>query len=310
MSAQKHHHQCSRGRLWFDPVGPAWHSVRLWRWLWSMIFLIVGTTIANADQSPLPASLQPVSVGVVQNLEAVIWPGPELVVKPIDPRKTPLILRIVRTYPHGDSHRYDLEWYGLEPGQYNLSEYVQRKDGKPAETLPALSVEVTSILPPGQVEPHRLSVERGPQLGGYRALLWIVGIFWALGLLGILVSFWSRSGGQPASDSVAGPSLAERLRPVIESASAGQANPEQLAQLERGLIAFWRVRLGLAGVDAATAYERLQDHPEAGPLLKQLQQWLHAPGTTTLQEPAKLLKPYETMLASDWDALPRAGEPA
>ena len=64
---------------------------------------------------------------VHDNGAADVLPGSELEVKPIGER-TPIVLRIVRVFPHGTAFRYDLEYYGLEPGSFDLKDYLQRKD--------------------------------------------------------------------------------------------------------------------------------------------------------------------------------------
>ena len=94
------------------------------------------------------------TVGVPATIEDHVLPGPELEVKPLDDRDAPFVLRIVETYPHGESHRYTFEYYALEPGSYNLTDYLQPKDAQPAAELPSLLVNVEASLPPlGSVSP-------------------------------------------------------------------------------------------------------------------------------------------------------------
>jgi hypothetical protein len=80
---------------------------------------------------------------------------------------------------------------------------------------------------------------------------------------------------------------------LVEGALAGQLSQPQLARLERTLLAFWRRRLGLEKADPAEAITTLRAHPEAGPLLEQLEVWLHRPGSRDRVDPARLLAPYQ-----------------
>jgi hypothetical protein len=88
--------------------------------------------------------------------------------------------------------------------------------------------------------------------------------------------------------------LADRLRPLVEDARTGELSTERRAELERLLLAHWRERRDLAGVDAADAVIRLRRDEEAGPLLRQLEEWLHRPGGSGAHEVdvAALLEPY------------------
>ena len=58
--------------------------------------------------------------------------------KPLDDRRAPVVLRIVDVYPHGTAFRYDLEYYGLEPGTFDLRDYLRRKDGSSTADLPPI----------------------------------------------------------------------------------------------------------------------------------------------------------------------------
>src|SRR6185369_17179028 len=107
-------------------------------------------------------------------------------VAPLESR-APLVVRITSCSPHGTAFRYDLEYYGLEPGRYDLTRQLRRADGTPPTDLPPLWIEVTSVLPPGPVEPSAIESRAPPVLGGYRRALWIGGVLWVVGLLAILL---------------------------------------------------------------------------------------------------------------------------
>ena len=244
-----------------------------------------------------------VPVGVAARIQQWKLPGSELEVVPRDDDSEPIVLRITGVFPHGTDHRYDFEFYGLDPGRYDLTDRLRRVDGSSVEDLPALEVEITSSLPPGQVEPNRLAPSRSPRPGGYRVLLIVAGFAWVAGLLAILF-VGRRRRREGALEATRPVTLADRLRPLVEDAVAGRLPRERTAELERALLGYWRRRLGLEQTDAATAIRQLREHGEAGRLLEQLEIWLHRPGTSGSVDVAALLEPYRSLPA---DALETNG---
>ena len=45
----------------------------------------------------------------------------------------------------------------------------------------------------------------------------------------------------------------------------------------------------------------MKEHPEAGPLLLELERWLHSPEAASDLKPAELLLPYRDLSAQEWD---------
>ena len=72
---------------------------------------------------------------------------------------------------------------------------------------------------------------------------------------------------------------------------SGTLTSGQRAELERVLIAYWCKRLQLTEHRPADAMATLRAHPEAGKLIRQLEDWLHRPGAKT--DPGQL----ESLLA-------------
>lgn len=245
---------------------------------------------------PSFAHAQPeTSVGLSGKIEGLVLPGTELEAKPLEDRKAPVVLRVAAVYPHGTAFRYDLEYFGLEPGTHDLRNYMRRKDGSPTANLPPIPVTVNPVRPAGLVMPNELTIDPGPRLGGYRLLLIVLGALWGLGLVAIILSFFfprrKRATG-PAERPV---SLADRLRPLVEGAVAGRLGRDELAGLERGLLAYWRKRLRLEGAEPGEAMDALRRHKDAGPLLGKLEEWLHRPGPTGAVDVPALLAPYRDL---------------
>lgn len=256
--------------------------------------IVVGWVVQARAQEP-PSPLRETTVGMTGRIDGLVLSGAELEPKPYDDRKRPVVLRVIRVSPHGTALRYDLEYYGLDPGTYDLRDYLRRKDGSPTADLQPLPVKVNAVRPPGQAEPNALVIEPGPRVGGYRQLLLAVGVLWAVGFLAIVASFFFPR-RRKAAEAVEKPvSLADRLRPLVEGAIAGTLARAELAALERSLLALWRKRLGLEAADPAEAIAALRRHPDAEPLLAQLEAWLHRPGPPDPVDVPALLRPYRDL---------------
>jgi hypothetical protein len=232
-----------------------------------------------------------------------VLPGSELEVKPLLDRRTPIVLRIIAAEPMGDGYRYDFEYYGLAPGSFDLRAYLQRKDRTSTAGLPPMRVTIESVLPPGQVKPNDLVLRGSPWLGGYHLAMIAGGILWLLGLVAIL--FVGRRRRKQKRARARRRTLADHLRPLVEGAVSGKLSHEQLAELERSLILCWSRRLHLAATKPAAALPLLRAHPEAGPLLQQLEIWLHRPGSKGSIDVDTLLAPYQHLPP---DALPATPE--
>ncbi len=262
-----------------------------------LFLLLLAGTAAAAD--PLAEA----SVGMSARLDGVVIAGPEVEAKPAGDRDTPVVLRVVKVYLHGTDFRYDLEFYGLAPGTHDLMGYLRRTDGKPhAANVRPLPVKVVPVLPPGQVKPNALEIQPAPPLGGYGVAVTVAIVAWAVGLLAIvgwMVAGLFRKRRLAVADRPV--SLADKLRPLVLGAIAGKLSHTELANLERGLLAYWRKKLNLEGTEPAAAITQLRAHPDAGPLLVRLEEWLHKPGPPAAVDVGELLRPYQNLPPDDVD---------
>ena len=248
---------------------------------WLQSFAISAETLENSQSH----------VGISARVEQLVLPGPKLEVRPLTDRKLPLVLRIEQSYPHGSDFRYDLVYYGLEPGEYDLRNYLQREDGSPADDLPPLPVKILGSLPPGQIEPNALQSSGVPRLGGYRILAVLAGALWVAGLATILL-FGRKVDVVQATLAHGRLSLEEDMRVVLERIASGRFTESDKSHLERLLLAYWRRRLGLQNARPAEAMAAIRANPAAAHLLGQLERWLHQPAGAESVDVVELLRPY------------------
>ena len=237
------------------------------------------------------------TVGMRAYVEQVVMAGPELVPAPSS-MGSQVVVRVVKTWPHGEHLRYDLEWVGFEEGSYNLTNYLVHKDGTPMGALPPINVKVRSLLPAEAFEPSDIDPAAAARLDGYSTLQVVVVVLWGIGLLAIL--FVGRKWAVKPPPPSPPPTLADRLRPIVEEVATGNADNAKKAELERLLVAFWRARLDLGSARAVDAIMAIRKHDEAGALLRQVEAWLHAPEPPKLMDVAALLRPYRSVTAESF----------
>ena len=90
-------------------------------------------------------------------------------------------------------------------------------------------------------------------------------------------------------------SLADRIRPLVNNAIKKEATTGELADLEMMLVSLWRKRLKMDDQPASQAVIALRQHAQAGPLLLQLEQWLHSPHQNNEVDIEEMLKPYKDL---------------
>lgn len=274
-------------RIWISSV----KKITLTIWFCLAFSLIAFSAEMSIDADPSTAT-----VGMAARIEELILPGSELEVKDFK-EGDPVVLRIVSINPHGpDMFRYELEYYGLKPGNYNLVNFLERIDHTSLGEVPEIKVQIKSILAAGRVEPNNPTTAHIPPLGGYLFWMRILAVLWIIGIFVIL--FAKRKDHNKNEDTdLPVPTLADRLQPMVEKAISGKLSNAQMAELEMMLVAFWRKRLHLEQKDIAQVTQELKNHEDAGPLLQQLEILLHRPHTEDEVNIAKILEPYQNLPA-------------
>ena len=241
-----------------------------------------------ADRGDSPSAP---TVGMEGRLE-ISLPGPTLEARPVDP-KAPLLVRVAEARPRGTVVEYDLRYIGLVPGTYDLRTNLVRVDGSSTADLPPMPVKVLGLLP----RPHsgELEIEAPPPIpifGSYTRLMMAAAVFWLVLIVPITLA--GRRGRKRVTEAPLPPepTLAGRLRPLVQQAAAGTLTRDGQAQLERMLLNHWRHRLQIEDLGMAEAVARLREHAEAGALLRELENWLHRrPGQAKVDVEA-VLAPY------------------
>jgi len=255
-----------------------------------LVFLL-SIFVAQGDTSDSKEPLASATVGAPAILKDVILPGSELVAKPLagDPE---MVVQIVDSIAHGDSFRYTIRFSGLEPGKHNLAKWLKRKDGSENGTLPKIPVEIESLLPAGQITPNELPRGWLPNMGGYKVLMWVAAGLWSLVLIA-LIFVGRRKKKELQESSLPQESLADLLKTRLEAAFDNKVPSQQYAELERMLFSMWRRRLGFESLPVDQALAKIKANPESGPLIIQLENWMHRPRDENEQvDLAGLLEPY------------------
>jgi hypothetical protein len=225
---------------------------------------------------------------------------PDYQPKPMDDR-TPLILRLEKVTPTADGRfSYSFHYLSFEPGAHRLADYLIHPDGTPATEIGELPIQVNSVLPPDfQGELNPFEAKPFPWVGGYRATLVGLAVLWLGGLPALLWLGRKKSVVTGPAVAAPSPSYAERMRPLVEAAAAGQLNATGQAALERLITGYWREKLAAPGQRMSETQAALKSHPAAGELLRALERWLHHPGGATRAEINTLLEPYRNSVVAD-----------
>jgi hypothetical protein len=271
----------------------------------AVLSLLVGWTAlagepkARPGQAGTPATFatNAPTVGMEGRVEIAL-PGTLLEARPVD-EKSLVIVRVAEALPHGTLTRYDLRYIGLVPGKYDLRDYLRRRDGSPLDQLPPLPVEIAGLLPAAHTG-ELIEQPRGLLgfFGGYRNALLAFAVIWVLAVIPLWLFGRRKKAAVVAPVELHQPTLAERLRPLVEQAATGQLSADGKAQLERLLLSHWRERLHLGDLDQAEAIAQLRQDPDAGALLVALENWLHRPPGVASVDVTSLLAPYRRPAAN------------
>ena len=255
----------------------------------SFIFLCTPFTGAQEGRSTSALSS---TLGLPRTVTDFYIPGGQAEPIPRKDRESSLVIRVLEIKPAAEGFRYDLEVYGLDPGRYRLSDYFWYTDKAP---LPKLDTElvIKTAHDLGRVpKPEKLENAPPKKLGGYRNVLTGVVVAWAIIFLGIL--FYRRKTPVEEEAAPPPPTLHEKLSALVLAAAQGELDDAERSKLERLLLGHWKQKLpAIAALPPAEALAQLRAHPDASPLLLELERWLHAPNATIDQQQIMpLIEPF------------------
>ena len=250
------------------------------------IFVLIGSTfvLKGEYQSPLGLPIEITDLYISgEKVEPILR---------VDNRSS-LVIRVTDIKPAEDGYRYSMTVYGLDPGSYNILDFLQYSDSKLPVSSKAIPLQITTIhgldnLP----KPEALNPKPPPKMGGYRALMITLSLFW-LAILGLLV-FYRKKKPQSEKGELPELTLQQKLAKLVTRASKGDLDDAEQAKLERLIIGHWKQELPeISKLPPAQALAKLREHNEASPLILKLEQWLHSPQPEINHEDlAPLLEPF------------------
>lgn len=227
----------------------------------------------------------------VEQAAIVTYSGPAVAVKPYK-WGVAVNVRIAKVTEQAGVRIYDVRYIANRAGTFDLKDYLTSEDGTPLAGLPSFKFigdpKLSKHLDARIQETEEVGVDVG---GHYTATLIGLGVFWIAWLL--LLIFYGRPRPLKAIAAVPEPTLAELLRALLSQLEAGTLDAAAKARLEMLLLRSWREELALTGAPMITSLDVISRNEKTGEALRQLQLWLHQPGSKVRREDiAAVIAPY------------------
>lgn len=259
--------------------------------------LVLGAMFWNHLQpTAAPTALPSLPSVGIEALQSIVLNQPTYAVaKPSE--GTPLRVKIKAVEPVGDgTFLYKLSFTGLEKGVFNLTDFLVSPTGdrlkEPISTVTIGSAIPSSAsfnaipqTPPPQANtfPYRLAVI----LSMLAWAGWGAFLFWpAKKQTPTQAASKEEPGTNPSTEEPipTAHTLADLLRPLVEKAADKSISAAEKADLERILFEYWGRDLELDHLNSVEQLRRILEHPEAGALLRTIEQWLYQPDSAISQE--------------------------
>lgn len=234
-----------------------------------------------------------VTIGV-EGQRTIEIAGPKLIAAPFTPGDA-LSVRIAASTPTKDGFRYDIRYMAFGPGEHDIGKSLRDPSGKPPEPRPEFAVSMPALIP----EKHsgELFATRSSPIDlhtNYGLLMTLAWGSWAALLVPLI--YYGRDWQQRTRTAPPPPNIAERLRSLLQQATTAHLSPQQQADVEQLLLAFWSERLNLSAERLSETIEQLRRHPQAGPQWNSVERWFHARSTPASNVAAKqLLQELESL---------------
>ena len=227
----------------------------------------------------------------VEQAAIVTYSGPPVAVTPYK-WGVAVNVRIARVSGQASARIYDVRYIVNRAGTFDLKDYLTGENGSALDGLPSFKFtgdpKLSKALDARIQETEEVRVEVGHH---YYAVLAALGVFWIVWLL--LLIFWGRAKPPVSAAAQPEPTLAEMLRAFLAQLEAGTLDAAAKAKMEMLLLRRWREELSLAGVPMNAAHDAIARSEKTGNPLRQLQDWLHRPGSQIRSEEiAAVITPY------------------
>lgn len=227
----------------------------------------------------------------VEQAAIVTYSGPAVAVKPYK-WGVAVNVRLAKVTEAAGARIYDVRYLVNRAGTFDLKDYLTSEDGSPLVGLPSFKFNGDPKLSKHLDARIQETEEVGVNVGGhYFATLIGLGVLWIAWLL--LLIFYGRPRPPKAVIAPPEPTLAELLRALLSQLEAGTLDAGAKARLEMLLLRRWREELALTDAPMITAIEAISRNEKTSEALRQLQHWLHHPGSKVRREDiAAVIAPY------------------
>jgi len=248
------------------------------------VWLIFFRPPQNPDSLNVPLGVEQAAI--------VTYSGPPVAVTPYK-WGVAVNVRIAKVIEQPGARIYDVRYIVNRAGTFDLKDYLTGEDGSRLDGLPSFKFhgdpKLSKNLDTRIQETEEVSVEVG---GYYYATLAGLAVFWIVWLL--LIIFYGRpKAPPPAAVAPPEPTLAEMLRAFLAQLDAGTLDAAAKAKMEMVLLRRWREELALANLPMSAALDAIGRSEKTGDSLRQVQDWLHRPGSKIrAEEIASAITPY------------------
>lgn len=227
----------------------------------------------------------------VEQAAIVSYSGPVLAVKPFK-WGVAVNVRLAKMTEEAGVRIYDVRYIANRDGTFDLKDFLTSEDGSALAGLPSFKFrgdpKLSKHLDARIQETEEISVDVG---GHYTLTLIVLGLLWIGWLL--LLIFYGRPKPPPPVVAVREPTMAELLRALLARLEDGTLDAAAKARMEMLLLRRWREELAQTDAPMIAALDAIRSNEKTGQSLRQLQLWLHRPGSNIRREDiAAVIAPY------------------
>ena len=227
------------------------------------------------------------NVGMVKRVQ-VEFPGELLAAAKVD-EKAAAMVRIISYEKTRNGFSYDLEFIGLEPGKYNLLDYMRTASRLDPVKLDPYPVEVgTNLNEDFNGELVDFQKDMKALKPWYKKTSYIVFIVWVL-LLPVIIFAGRKKKKVEEVEEVKEKTLNEKICELLVSLE-GNSTKELWQKIEGLILKHWYEKKSLQGLPMHEAIMKLKADSEAGPFIVKLEKGLHSKEFKNEQEVADLIR--------------------